>query len=186
MLLFVRGNVHHDAAEFDGLVALRDHADNVSQPDGSPVGGDDAIFKVVAALFPGGANAELQGPIVIVGVEVVRPEIRHEPLMQGIAQQALGLLAHEREAERSGIGFPYNTINAGHQLLILQADIRKWVSTIGFGGHKLPSIWLFYVPPTYSCRAMRGFTRRLFELRYWLGLRWPLTRTMSSAGRRSR
>jgi hypothetical protein len=117
-------NVDDDAAERRDHAPLRDHAHDVPHPDGPPVGGDHPVFVRVIALLDDGAPTRRHAPIAVRCVKVDRPEARREPSLGRMAQQSRGMPTHEREFERSRIGFPDDGSQALDELLGLLRELR--------------------------------------------------------------
>jgi hypothetical protein len=81
------------------------------------VGGDHSVFKVVIPLFRGRRRAKFNGPLAVVGTDVILPERRlAQPTLNGVAEDAFGFLAHEQEFERHCIGFPDDPLDRVDQI----------------------------------------------------------------------
>ena len=104
-------DVDQHAMEPGGAVTFQHHGHLVSQPHHTAVGGDHAVLEVVSPLL-GRFFTEPHHRLAIVRVEVILPECRvGDPAFHRIAEDALGLVAHERELKGRGVCFPDDPVD---------------------------------------------------------------------------
>src|SRR4029453_10635682 len=92
------GDVDHHATQPSWAVAFEHHGYQVTQPHHTAVGGHHAVLEIVVPLATCRLLEEWHRPLAIFRVKVILPERRvGEPASHRVAQDALGLVAHERE-----------------------------------------------------------------------------------------
>ena len=111
------GHVDHEAAEPRRVPSFVVHdVDEVADPDRGAVGAEEAVLHVVVVAARDRGAAEGDRGRAVVGVDVVAPELRvGDPILGAIAQDVLGPLAHERVAERLGLGLPDDGVQVGDE-----------------------------------------------------------------------
>jgi len=63
------------------------------------------------------SSVSREHPIAIARIDDLRPDVGGaEPALDGIAEQLLGPLAHERAGQRDGIGLPDDRVDAVHEI----------------------------------------------------------------------
>ena len=98
-------DVDHQSAHHLAVVALQ-QGDDVPHPDGSSVGGDQAVLQGV--ILAGGTllEAAAQGALMIVGVQVALPETGFQPFVQRIAEQRLRVGRDVGVVQPARLGLP--------------------------------------------------------------------------------
>lgn len=114
----LRGDVHHDPAQLPRpSVSVRDHTHDVTEPDDAAVRRERAVLEVVAPDLGGRHPAKVHRALTVVRVEVVDPGIRlRKPLFDRVAQDRLGLTAHEGELPGRRIGLPDDGVEPVHEV----------------------------------------------------------------------
>ena len=106
-------DVDHEAAQPPALRGM--HA--IAQPDLAAIGGVRAELVLERTLGGEGVGVSREHPIAIARVDDLRPDVGGaEPALDGIAEQLLGPLAHERAGQRDGIGLPDDRVDAVHEI----------------------------------------------------------------------
>ncbi len=121
LALFLRplalGDIDHDATQAGRAVALDHQGHQVAKPHDAPVGREHPIFEIVATFLNRGLLTQPHRQLAVVRMNVVPPERRFaQPTFRRVAEDALGLLAHERERERLGVRFPHDAADRIHQV----------------------------------------------------------------------
>src|SRR5947207_13157160 len=89
----------------------------IAEPDLAAVGGVRAELVLERTLGGEGVGVSREHPIAIARIDDLRPDVGGaEPALDGIAEQLLGPLAHERAGQRDGIGLPDDRVDAGHEI----------------------------------------------------------------------
>src|SRR5687767_2015177 len=98
-LTFLLGDVDHDASESDWAPFIDKHADNVPNPDCSSIRRKHPVFKIMGHAHLRLLSTIRYGPLTVLGMYMIGPKRRIvEPLLNRIAEDTLGLNAHEGEA----------------------------------------------------------------------------------------
>jgi hypothetical protein len=111
LLLPPLGDVNDDATQPRRAVAFSHHDHQVAQSLHPAVRSDHAAFENVVALLAGRRFAEGH-PLAIFRVKMILPECRlGQPALHRIAQDAFGLVAHERELKGRRLSFPDDSLD---------------------------------------------------------------------------
>ena len=123
------GQVHGEAAELSGIAGtVRHHVHDVAQPHDLARRGQGPVLELVI-LATGEGGAALGHDLgAILGVDALAEPARLlEPALGGKAEDGLGALADEREAQGGRIGFPHDGVEALHEILeaLLRGEARR-------------------------------------------------------------
>ena len=111
------GDVDHDAAQRSRPCVDDVNGDAILQPDHPPVGRDHPIVELVVATGLGALDAVADRGVAVGRMDVRGPEVRVvHPDTHRVAEQPLGLLADEREAEGLRVGLPDDAVDGRDQL----------------------------------------------------------------------
>ena len=115
--VFAVRDVDHDPPQLRGASVVHHHRHEVVQPYDASVRRDHPVFEIVVAVLARCPFAERHRPLAIMWVKVVLPECRlGEPALHRIAEDALGLVAHERELKGGGVRFPHDALDRVDQV----------------------------------------------------------------------
>ncbi|MCY1180248.1 hypothetical protein D9M73_206790 [compost metagenome] len=98
-------DVDHQAAHHR-LMTVFDQADDVADPQATPVSGDDPVIEAVVSPGQHFVVAEALRAGEVGGVDDVSPEARDQPMGQGVAEQVFGVGRHIAVGEVAHPRFP--------------------------------------------------------------------------------
>ena len=105
-----------------------------------------------------GFHAKLNGPLAVVGVEVIPPERRlTQPTLDWVAKDALGLLAHERGLERHCVSLPDDSFDRVDQ--IAKTVLRR----LGLVMSRLHTSQQSFTPFLHSLALENLFSQRFVD-----------------------
>ena len=110
------GNIHHQAAELlHSSMRVLDDVNHRPEPDRAGVGRDGTVLEAGVPAPRGGLSEQRQRPLTIVRMNVSFEELGvGEPERDGVTEDRLGAVAHEREPPRR-VRLPHDGVEILHK-----------------------------------------------------------------------
>ncbi|MCY1421315.1 hypothetical protein D9M71_369660 [compost metagenome] len=100
-------------------MTVLDQADDVTDPQATPVSGDDPVIEAVVSTGQHFVVAEALRAGEVGGVNDVAPEARNQPMGQGVTEQVFGVGRHIAVGEVAHARFPGDGRQAPHQSAVV-------------------------------------------------------------------
>jgi hypothetical protein len=112
------GDVDHQTAQ-DQVVVVMDERDDVADPHDAPIGGEHPVVEAVVAPGLALGEAEVDGVLGVFRVQGALPEAGFQPVLDRVAEQALGVGRDVGEAVFRQAHFPGDGGEAFHQAAVV-------------------------------------------------------------------
>ncbi|MNO67569.1 hypothetical protein D3C76_583760 [compost metagenome] len=126
-------DVDHQAAHHR-LMTVFDQADDVADPQATPVSGDDPVIEAVVSPGQHFVVAEALRAGEVGGVDDVAPEARNQPVGQGVTEQVFGVGRHIAVGEVAHPRFPGDGRQALDQATIVVFAAAQFLFEVDTSG----------------------------------------------------